>query len=1198
MTNRSLRLLAALAFASALSACPPPSSNTACTGLVAGDLVITEYMNNPDGTDSGKEWFEIYNATSKEVDLRGVTIGFAKVDGSSSKTHSVTAGKVAAGGYFVFGDAETASKPAWEDYSYGEKLGASGMSNSSGQIFIKCGAAKVDEVTWDAASPSGKARELDGKIVPDSSTNDKAENWCDATTTLEGNDLGTPGEANDACASSANCIGEGGASRTVVSPKEGELVITEFMARPATAISTTGEWVEVYATVDVDLNGLTLSSGTKKTLIAANECLAVAAGTYFVLAKTDDPTQNGGLPTPAALFNFDLTNDPTAATDISLKKGETLIDQVWYEASTEGIASQLDTCKLDPYVSACTDPCKNDGSCASAASANDNQLAFCNGEVAWGTGTEKGSPGEANAVCANAPDIKKCAENGADRDVVRPTIGDIAITEIMTKPAGAADFQAWFEVYVNKEIDLNGLELSNGKSKQVLAPRDCLKVAAGSYVVFARSLAATENGGLPQGAVVGTFGFDLPSTGGTLTLTLDDGLIVLDTVNYLPATSGQSTALDACKADPYSVPACTDACKADQSCPAAATSNDDPVTFCLGTKEYGNANNKGTPGEANPICPPVVDPTKCMDNGTQRASVPPTVGSLVVTEIMASPTGTDDLLEWFEVYVKADADLNGLVLANGSTPSSGKTTLSSENCIKVTRGQYLVFGRVTNPVSNGGIEQMAGVFGFGLSSQGSVVLKHGVDVIDFALYTAAKEGEALQLGTTGSEPDASTNDATTAFCSATEGYGTTDNLGTPGLANGICEPPIDPDTCTDSGQTNPRAVVKPAVGDLVISEVMASPTGTQSNKEWVEVYFKKDVDLNGVEFAIGTTSFQILSKTCIRPGAGGYAILARSADPLVNGGLTNVAATFDGDLSGTGATLWLTRDDNVIDKVTYSAATSGTSLQLASTKLDATENDSATSWCPADATATYGTTTTDHGTPGTANGACLCAGSTCGAETPCNPTNGACECTANSCVLPKSCDMATKQCVTVDPNQCTDSGTGTSRPMVVPAAGDLVISEYMANPNVVADSSGEWIEIYVKTDVDLNGVQLTINTSKYALAAGATCVRPGAGKYVLAARSDVAATNGGLPAVQAVFSTDLTNSGNPQTLTLSRDTVTIDTVTTIQPATAGASKQLANTMLDATSNDTAANWCNTATGVTYASDGNRGTPGLANGTCP
>ncbi len=1187
MTYRSLPLALPLALvvAAALSACPTRTEPQGCKGLVAGDLVITEYMNNPDGTDSGKEWFEVYNATAKEVDLAGVTIGFAKVDGSAPKNHNVTAGKIPAEGYFVFGDAEEASKPTWVDYTYGTKLGASGMANSSGSIFIKCGAVKVDEVTWSAASPSGKASALDGKLPPDSAANDNSGNWCAAATRLEGNDYGTPGEPNDACTSSANCIGGDGATRTAVSPKEGELVITEFMAKPASAISDTGEWIEVLALADVDLNGVTVSNGSsKKSVLAANECLSVARGTYFLLAKTEDPTKNGGLPAPAALFTFDLTNDPSSPTDISLKKDGTLIDQVWYDSSSEGVSAQLDACKADPYGDDCTGACKLDQTCPPAASANDNTLAFCKSEAAWGATTEKGSPGAANAPCATAADIKKCTEAGVERDVVRPGIGDVVITELMPKPTGAADLQSWFEVHTKTAIDLNGLELSNGSSKMVIAPRECLTVAAGSYLVFARSSVAFENGGIND--VTATYGFSLSSSGGTLTLSLDDGLVVLDSIAYLPPLSGQSISLDPGKLD--------------------ATENDDPVAFCPGTLEYGNAANKGTPGTANPACPPVVDPTKCMDGDAQRDSLPPAVGSLVVTEIMASPSGSDDVQEWFEVYVRADADLNGLVLSNGTTSAAAKTTISDERCLRVTRGSYLVFGRATDPTINGGIFDMAGVFGFSLSASGSVVLKHGVDTIDYALYASAPAGKALQLGAPeeGSEPDAAANDAPAAFCAATEAYGPTNNKGSPGAANGECAPPIDPEHCTDAGEANPRAVVKPAAGDLVISEVMSNPRSPQSSREWIEVYFKNDVDLNGVELVVGssgTARYKVLDTACIRPGAGGYAVLARSADPLVNGGMADVVATFDSDLPATGTTpVSLVRDGQLIDMVTYPAQSgSGYSQQLASTKLDAALNDQGANWCLADAAATYGDG--DHGTPGTANGACLCAGTSCDAQAPCNPANGQCECTPTSCTAPDTCDDATKQCVEVDPNQCTDSTTGEPRPIVPPADNDLVVSEYMADPNVVSDANGEWVEVYVRNAVDLNGVELSIGTSKVELAPGAACVRPGADKYVVLARVADSGTNGGISNVLATFSTGLTNGGG-QTLTLSRTdqatsvTTTYDTVTTLS-STAGASKKLSEDKLDSTLNDAEGSWCSTASGVTYGTDGNRGTPGAANGNC-
>ena len=52
------------------------------SGLMAGDLVITEIMANPAGRDEGGEWFELYNPSASGVDLTGVKIEAARADGT------------------------------------------------------------------------------------------------------------------------------------------------------------------------------------------------------------------------------------------------------------------------------------------------------------------------------------------------------------------------------------------------------------------------------------------------------------------------------------------------------------------------------------------------------------------------------------------------------------------------------------------------------------------------------------------------------------------------------------------------------------------------------------------------------------------------------------------------------------------------------------------------------------------------------------------------------------------------------------------------------------------------------------------------------------------------------------------------------------------------------------------------------------
>jgi hypothetical protein len=60
----------------------------------------------------------------------------------------------------------------------------------------------------------------------------------------------------------------------------------------------------------------------------------------------------------------------------------------------------------------------------------------------------------------------------------------------------------WFEVYFASDADLNGLELGTtlGSVGYRIEQEACLRVTAGSYVVFARD-ATGANGGLPSGAI-------------------------------------------------------------------------------------------------------------------------------------------------------------------------------------------------------------------------------------------------------------------------------------------------------------------------------------------------------------------------------------------------------------------------------------------------------------------------------------------------------------------------------------------------------------------------------------------------------------------------------------------------------------------------------------------------------------------------
>lgn len=165
----------------------------------AGDLVVSEVMADPSGTESLREWFELYNTTSAPIDLDGLTF---TDDGADAFTVNNGAPLVvAAGGYFVFGrSADTSANGGVNvDYVY------SGMSlaNTGDEIVIGAGALMVDRVAYDSGATfprtPGRAFSLDPQTL-DAAANDDGSSWCEATSMLSGGDYGTPGAMNDPCA--------------------------------------------------------------------------------------------------------------------------------------------------------------------------------------------------------------------------------------------------------------------------------------------------------------------------------------------------------------------------------------------------------------------------------------------------------------------------------------------------------------------------------------------------------------------------------------------------------------------------------------------------------------------------------------------------------------------------------------------------------------------------------------------------------------------------------------------------------------------------------------------------------------------------------------------------------------------------------------------------------------------------------------
>jgi hypothetical protein len=341
------------------------------------------------------------------------------------------------------------------------------------------------------------------------------------------------------------------------------------MADPSAVPDTDGEWLELVAAGDADLNALEIRAGAASAWLRHEECLRVGAGSYALLARSKEPLANGGLPAVLAELGVSLGNSSGALSLLSADGA--LLDQISWTQQKRGVASQLDPARL-------------------SAAANDEANSFCLATQPWSASGDLGTPGAANSACASAPAATTCLDpmTGAARSRIAPARGQLVISEFMADPTKVADSAGeWIELYARTDLDLNGLQLSNGGTGvRTLTSSTCLRVPTGGFAVLARNGDPALNGGIT--APVDTFGFALSQSAATQeaphSLVLLMQATELDRATWTSAPAGASTQLSATA--------------------LATPTNDAPSSFCVAppATTYG-LGDRGTPGAMNAVCP-------------------------------------------------------------------------------------------------------------------------------------------------------------------------------------------------------------------------------------------------------------------------------------------------------------------------------------------------------------------------------------------------------------------------------------------------------------------------------------------------------------------------------------------------------------------------------------------------------------------
>ncbi len=517
-----------------------PSTGACKASMLPGDLMITEVMVNPKGSDAALEWVEVFNASSVPLCLNGLRM---TVRGkTTSKDYFVVGTNSIELAPMAYGVMATASHP-FATFVLPESSKFS-LPNTTAELWLRLGAVDLDRVGWGEADTSlgapveGRSFSLCGECRS-ATCNDSPELWriaAEGAYDAAGN-RGSPGIANEGCQCGLPDGTEG------VGP--GDLRFTEILANPA---GTDGhrEWfeVQVISSVPVSLAGLGIAKepgGAPVFSIPADSCLWAEPGAYLLFAKGDDSAGDGSV-VPDVVFGGKLTLVNSSGYLALMRDGEVLADLTW-ATSKDGYSWQW-----DPVSGA-----------------------WCDGVSPFGVGGDHGSPKARNAACDAAP---LCPEPLPD-NAVSPTPGDLTITEVLANPAGTDGNREWFEVRVDSAVPLAlaglGVAKEAGGAPVFSIPGDsCQWAKPGGYLVLAKGEDPAGDGSVKPDVVFGSK-LTVVNSDGYLALVRDG--VVLAEASWTASRDGRSWQKD-----------------------------EDSGGWCDGATSFGVAGDFGTPGTANGGC--------------------------------------------------------------------------------------------------------------------------------------------------------------------------------------------------------------------------------------------------------------------------------------------------------------------------------------------------------------------------------------------------------------------------------------------------------------------------------------------------------------------------------------------------------------------------------------------------------------------
>jgi hypothetical protein len=315
------------------------------------------------------EYIEIHNTTAGDIDINGLVLDTSFQAGFTI-TESII---IPAGGYFVLGANSISGLNGGNtnvDYNYNYNLFKIEKNDS---FTLSDGTTTFDTVSYTSTTfpiVAGTALILDTDAL-DATSNDSAGNWCTSGNVFGDGDYGTPGSANDGCA-------------TLADISVGDLVISEIMWDPTKVADYRGEWIEIYNTssASLNLNGLVINSAGNSGHTISSDVVVAAKG-QVLLNVCSGSGLNGGT---VGDYIYNYSDVSLWGTDsLSLVANGTTLDSVSYNFYANNLENGK-SLSLAPSLLNIND--------------NDNASSWCSSTSTYGDG-DFGTPDATNDICAN-----------------------------------------------------------------------------------------------------------------------------------------------------------------------------------------------------------------------------------------------------------------------------------------------------------------------------------------------------------------------------------------------------------------------------------------------------------------------------------------------------------------------------------------------------------------------------------------------------------------------------------------------------------------------------------------------------------------------------------------------------------------------------------------------------------------------------